>query len=224
MNSSSLVRNSGPAFFALAGALLLISMNGHAFAAQVQEQQQQSESQQPPPPPPPQNPLPSSQQVPPPAQPASKQHKVWSNDDVVSLRSPADTYLAEKEVREAADADAAARKAALAKQIKEAGLALKLPSTSEETERLIRAKQDQIGDLQDGMDRLRKDLPDAPPDRKPEMEKQIETFTGYLQKAEVELSILRDHLQDLAKTPPNEKPSAPSAPSSPPPPPSTRNP
>jgi hypothetical protein len=223
MNSRLPVTNFGPAFFALAGALLLISMKGHAFGAQVQEQQQ-SQSQQPPPATPPQNSQPASAQAQPPAQPASKQHKVWTNDDVVSLRSPADAYLAEKEAQEAADAEAAGRKAALAKQIKEDGLALKLPSTPEETRRLIRAKQDQISDLQDGMDRSNKDLPDAPPDRKPEMQKQIETFKGYLQKAEVELSILQDHLQDLAKTLPSETPSAPSAPSSPPPTPSTRNP
>ena len=89
---------------------------------------------------------------------------------------------------------------------------------------MIKAKQDQIRDLQDGMDRLNKDLPDAPPDRKPEMQKEIETFKGYLQKAQLELSILQDHLQDLAKTQPSETPSAPPAPSSPPPTPSTGNP
>ena len=143
---------------------------------------------------------------------------------MISLRSPADTYLVEKESQEAAAAEVAAKKAALAKQINEAGLTLNLPSTSEETQRMIKAKQDQIRDLQDGMDRLNKDLPDAPPDRKPEIQKEIETFKGYLQKAQLELSILQDHLQDLAKTQPSETPSAPPAPSSPPPTPSTGNP
>jgi hypothetical protein len=224
MNSSLPVRSSGPAFFVLTGALLLISMNGHAFAPQVQEQQPPSQSQQAPPPPPPQNSQPSSPQVSPPAPPRSKQHKVWTNDDVVSLRSPADTYLAEREAQEAADAEAAARKAAPAKQIKEADLTPSLPSTSEETQRLIRAKQDQIGDLQDGMDRLNKDLPDAPPNRKPEMQQQIETFKDYLKKAQLELKVLQDRLQNLAKTPLRETPSAPPAPSPPPPRPSSTNP
>jgi len=225
MNSRMLVRNSGPAFLPAISVLLLISMKGHAFAVQVQEQQHQSQSQQsPPPPPPPQNSQPPSPQIAPPEQPASKKHRVWTNDDVISLRSPADTYLVEKESQEAAAAEVAAKKAALAKQINEAGLTLNLPSTSEETQRMIKAKQDQIRDLQDGMDRLNKDLPDAPPDRKPEMQKEIETFKGYLQKAQLELSILQDHLQDLAKTQPSETPSAPPAPSSPPPTPSTGNP
>jgi hypothetical protein len=215
MNSSSLVRNSGPAFLAAVSVLLLISTKGHGFAAQPQERQLQSQSQQTQPPLPPQNSQPSSPQIAPPEQPASKKHRVWTNDDVVSLRSPADTYLAEKEAQEAAHAEAAAKKVALAKQMKEAGLTLDLPSTSEETQRLIKAKQDQIKDFQDAMDRLNKDLPDAPPDRKPEIQKEIETFSGYLQKAQLELSLFQDHLQDLAKTPPSETPSAPPAPSSP---------
>lgn len=225
MNSRTLVRNSGPAFLALASVLLLISMKGPAFAAQMQETRQQSQSQQPPPaPPPPQNSQPSSQQITPLERPTSKQHKVWTNDDLISLRSPADIYLLQKEAQEAAEAQAAAEKAAIAKQIKEAGLAMTLPSTAEETQRLIETKQAQIKDLQDGMDRLNKDLPDTLPDRQPEMQKQIETFKGYLQKAQLEVSILQDHLQDLAKTPAGGTLSAPPAPSTPSPPSSTGNP
>jgi hypothetical protein len=218
MNASTPVRNSGSAFLALAGALLFISMKCNAFAYHVQEQQQQSQSEQSPPSPPPaQNAQASSQQMPTPEQPASKKRKIWTNDDMASLRSPADTYLAEKEAQEAADAEAAAKKEALAKQIKEAGLTLNLPSTSEETQTLIRGKQDQIKDLQEATDRLSKDLPDAPPERKPEVQKEIETFKGYLQKAQLELKALQDHLQNLAKTAPSEPSSAPSAPPATPP-------
>ena len=225
MNSRTLVRNSGTAFLALASVLLLISTKCHALAAQAQERQLQSQSQQAAPLPPlQQNSQPSSQQTTPIERPTSKHHKVWTNDDVIALRSPADIYLLEKEAQEAADAELAARKAALAKEINEAGLTLDLPSTTEETQRLIETKQAQIRDLQDGMDRLNKDLPDAPPDRKPEIQKEIETFKGYLQKAELELGLLQDHLQSLAKTPPSETPSAPPAQSSPSPTPSTGNP
>ncbi|HJX96879.1 MAG TPA: hypothetical protein VJ324_14740, partial [Candidatus Acidoferrum sp.] len=101
---------------------------------------------------------------------------------------------------------------------------LDLPSTSEETQRLIKAKQDQIRDFQDAIDRLNKDLPDALQDRKPEIQKEIETFKGYLQKAQLELSVLQDHFQDLAKTQPSETPPSPPAPSPPSPRPSTGNP
>ena len=224
MNSSTLVKISGLAFLALASALILSSMKCDAFAAQAQERQQSQSQQASPPPPPPQNSQPSSQQMSPAEQPASKQRKVWTNDDLIALRSPMDIYLMQKEAQEAADAEAAAEKAAIAEQIKEAGPAMTLPSTAEETQRLIETKQDQIKDFQDGMDRLNKDLPDAPPDRKPEIQKQIETLKGYLQKAQLEVSILRDHLQDLAKTLPSETPPAPPAPSSPSPPPPTENP
>lgn len=221
MNSRTLVRNSGPVFLAPTCVLLLISMKAHALSAEVQEGQQQSQSQQPPPP---QNSQPSSPQIALPEQTASKKHRVWTNDDVVSLRSPADTYLAEKEAQQAAHAEEAAKKLALAKQMKEAGVTLDLPSTSEETQRLIKAKQDQIRDFQDAIDRLNKDLPDALQDRKPEIQKEIETFKGYLQKAQLELSVLQDHFQDLAKTQPSETPPSPPAPSPPSPRPSTGNP
>jgi hypothetical protein len=211
MNFNPYVTSFGAAYFAFAGMLVLVPVRGHAFAAHVQEPQR-SQSQQSPPAPPPQNAQPSSPEIAPPEQPVSKKHKVWTNDDVVSLRSPADTYLAEREEQEAADAEAAAKKEALAKQIKEAGLTLNLPSTSEETQRLIRGKQDQIRDFQDAMDRLSKDLPDASPERKPEIRKEIETFKGYVQKAQLELKVLQDHLQNLPKTAPSESPSAPSSP------------
>jgi hypothetical protein len=225
MNSSTLVKISGLAFLALASPLILSSMKCDASAAQAQERQQsQSQQASPPPPPPPQNSQPSSQQMSPAEQLASKHRRVWTNDDLIALRSPMDIYLMQKEAQEAADAEAAAEKAAIAEQIKEAGLAMTLPSTAEETQRLIETKQDQIKDFQDGMDRLNKDLPDAPPDRKPEIQKQIETLKGYLQKAQLEVSLLRDHLQDLAKTLPSETPPAPPAPSSPSPPPPAENP
>lgn len=216
MRASTTVRNPGSAFLALGGALLFSSMTCDAFASPVHEQQQQSQSEQSPPvpPPPSQNPQATSQQTPTPEEPASKKRKVWTNDDMPSLRSPADTYLAEKEAQKAADAETAAKKEALAKQIKEAGLNLNLPPTSEETRRLIKAKQDQIRDFQDGTDRLTKDLPDAPPERKPEIQKEIETFKGYIQKAELELEILLDHLEKLSKTAPGEPSSPPVTPPS----------
>jgi transcriptional regulator of NAD metabolism len=214
MNAIAPCRNPVSASLALASVLFLVSMKCHAFAYHVQEQQQQSQSEQSPPPL--QNPQASSQQIPVPEQPAPRKRKVWTNDDMASLRSPADTYLAEKESQEAASAEAAAKKEALAKQIKEAGLTLNLPATSEETRRLIQAKQNQIRDLQDGTDRLIKDLLDAPPERKLEIQKEIETFKGYLEKAGLELKVLLDHLQSLAKTAPNESPSSFAPPATPP--------
>lgn len=148
--------------------------------------------------------------------PERKQKKVWTNDEIISLRTPADIYLLERQAQIAAAVKEAAKKLAAAKQIKEAGLTMELPSTAEETRRSITAKQDRVKDLQDGIDRLNKDLPDAPPDKRPETEKQIGLMNGYLRKAQVELKVLQAHLQDFAGTKGGgEPPSAPEAPKNP---------
>jgi hypothetical protein len=169
-----------------------------------QSQQQSSEPQQ--------NP-----QSPPPPQDTSapKPKKVWTNDDVISLRSPAEVYQAEKEAQAASDAEAAKKKAELAKRVKEAGMTMKLPATPEETQTLIKDKQEQIRNLQDAVDRLNHDLPDAPEEQKVKIQKQIEAFTGDSQAAQLELKVLEDHLQNLAKIKPVASPTPPPASSTP---------
>jgi hypothetical protein len=210
------LRKFGISSLALVAALLLQLSSSSASAEQQQEhpssqQQQQSSQQQATPPQQNSQPQSDSRST---QQSETKQKKVWTNDDLIALRTPADIYLLEKEAAEAAAAEEAAKKEADAKQIKEGGLTLELPSTAEETQRLINTRQDQIKDMEDGIDRLNKDLPEALPDKKPETEKQIELLNGYLQKAQLELKALQDHLQDLAKTKPSEPASTlPSSPS-----------
>jgi hypothetical protein len=178
------------------GAAFLLQFSSSAASA-IRQQEQQSSQQRAAQPQQNAQPELKAQATP---QPEGKQKKVWTNDDIIALRTPADIYLFEKEAKEAAEAEAAAKREADARQIKEGGLTLELPSTAEETQRLINTRQDQIKDFQDAIDRLKKDLPDALPDKKPETEKQIELLNGYLQKAQLELKALQDHLQDLAKT------------------------
>ncbi len=201
------------------GLLLQFSSNAACAArqqetrsSQSQQQSAQQEAAQPP------ETAPAQTSATPAQQPAPKHKKVWTNDDVVSLRSPADNYVIEKEAREAAVAKAAVREEAIAKLVKKEDLAIELPSTMEKTQELIDTKQSQISDLQDGMDLLNKDLPGAAPDRKPGMEKQIEILKADIEKANLEIKLLKDHLKDLA----NNKPSEPSP--APPTPPSPQNP
>ena len=151
--------------------------------------------------PPPQNPPPPA-----PAQDpaAPKRRKIWTNDDVVSLRTPADTYQAEKEAQQAADEAAAAKKAELTRQLKDAGLKIKLPATAEETRRVIKAKEEQIRDIQDALNRLSHDLPDAPEEQKSRIQEQIESLTAESRKAQLELKALQDHLESFPKSRPNE--------------------
>jgi hypothetical protein len=190
-------------------AFLFLATSQHALATGRQAQQT---SQAPPQASEPQKtPQPSSQ---PPDPSAPKQKKVWTNDDMPTLRTPADTYVEEKEAQEAAAAEAASKRAELEKQIKQAGLTIDLPPTAGETQRLIKSKQERVQELKDHLMVLTQSLPDAPEDLKAANQKQIEEFTGESQRLQMEIKVLQDHLQSLAKTPASEPPSAPSTPPS----------
>jgi hypothetical protein len=197
-------------FVAASFVLCFAAASQSSYAGQQQEQQtsqaQQRASQ------PQQNPQ-SSPQPQDPSRP--KPRKIWTNDDVISLRSPADIYQVEKEAQEAADVEEAAQKADLEKQVKQAGLTIKLPPTSDETQRSIQEKEERIKDLQERLDRLNHALPDAPEPQKTTTQKLIETFTGDLHKAQLELKVLQNHLKTLTKTPPGESPPSPTTPPSP---------
>lgn len=152
---------------------------------------------------------------------ASRAHektgKVWTNDDVVSLRTPADIYILEKEAQEEAAAKAAAEKAA-AQEVAQADAAkpgetnVTLPATVEETQKLIKDKQDQISDEQNNLDRMTKELPDAPDDQKPAMQKEIDRMTADLPKAQNDLKQLTDHLEKLNNAQAQQAPPAPTPP------------
>jgi hypothetical protein len=145
-----------------------------------------------------------------------KPKKVWTNDEVVSLRTPADIYLDEKEAQQAADAEAAAKKAELQKEMKDAGITLDLPSTADATQQSIQDREDRIKDFQQRVDILRHDLPDAPADRKEAMHKQLDRFSSEMRRTQLEVRILRDHLKELNKVKAAEPPPTPSGSPSPP--------
>ena len=107
-----------------------------------------------------QNSLTQSAQTSAPQQAPPKQHKVWSNEDVVSLRTPEDIYLAEKEAQEAAAAEAAAREAAGDKLTKELGLTMTFPATAEETQQWIKAREQQMKEDHAMLERLNRELPE----------------------------------------------------------------
>jgi predicted component of viral defense system (DUF524 family) len=183
------------------------------FAAPLTEQQQS----QPPPPPPPapaQNPQSSAPQASASDAPVAKQRKVWTNDDVVQLRTPADNYLAEKEAREAAKAEAAAKSAAHPKTSGEAPAETPLPTSMEETQLLIKNKEQDISDDQAVLTTLNQELADVPEEQKKAKQKQIEIVAAELDRARNELKALQDHLVALHKQPASESTAAP-----PPPPP-----
>jgi colicin import membrane protein len=135
-----------------------------------------------------------------------KTGKVWTNDEVVALRTPADIYLLEKEAREAAEAEAA-EKAAQEKAAKEAAPkvaspAAELPATREDTQKLIDAKTSEINEDQATLDRYTSEVDNEPADRKEQMQGEITRITAELPKKKLELKTLQDHLEELMKAQP----------------------
>jgi hypothetical protein len=208
MNFHKPSQTLGQSFVVLIASLLLLQLKCDASPAQQQEQQQ-SQSQQSPPPA--QNSQPASQQTPPPDQPAAKQKKVWTEEDVILLRTPADNYQVEKEARGAAEAEAAAEEAArkaAAKPGKETPLDIKLPATSEETEKMLKSAQDDIQEETDVLDKLQKELLDAPAEQKAEKQKEIDRITASLETLRKDVKALQDHLQTFPVKPQGENPPA----------------
>lgn len=196
------------------GALPLLTQSKCLASVEQEQEQQQSQQTPPPPPAPPQNSQPASQQALPTDQAAGKHRKVWTNDDVVLLRTPADNYLAEKEAKEATKAEAAAKLAAQPKAAKEVPLEINLPTSIEETQLLIKNKEQDISDDQATLASLNAELATAAEEQKKAKQKEIEIVAAELDRAQNEHKALQDHLVELHRPPASQTPTAP-----PPPPP-----
>lgn len=169
----------------------------------------QQQPQKPPPsssPTPPSSSHPASEPVPSVGELPVKRRKVWTNDDVVTLRTPADEYLVEKEEEDAAKAKEAANAKAAATKVgakpgasKDAALQTKLPSSIEETRLLIKNKEQDISDDQTTLDGLNGELAAASEEQLKAKQKEIEIVADELGRAKIELRVLQDHLAELQK-------------------------
>jgi hypothetical protein len=214
MNPNKPFQKLGVLSLALGAALFLPQMNSAASPVPQQEQQQ-SQSQEQPPPPPSTTPPPSAQPASDPAPPIGalpvKRRKVWTNDEVIVLRTPADNYQVEKEAKGAAEADAAAKEAArkaAAKPEKEPPLDIKLPATTEETEKMLKGAQDDIQEEEVVLEKLQKELQDTPAEQKAEKQKEIDRLTASLENLRRDVKALQHQLQTFPVKPQGENPPA----------------
>jgi hypothetical protein len=214
MSRNTLCRKLGMALLTLE-TLWLVVPSGFVVSAASPQEKQQSQSQQPPAPP---SPTPS-----PSAQPASdlappvgalpvKRRKVWTNDEVVLLRTPADDYLAEKEAKRVAEGEAAAKSTAKSKTTVAATTESKLPTSIEETQLLIKNKEQDITDDQASLVSLNAEMANTPDEQKKSKQKEIEIVAAELDRARNELKTLQDHLADLQKPPAGESTAPPPPP------------
>jgi len=206
------------AFSLALGAAFLLAQENCGAASARQQGQQQSQSQQPPPPPS-TTPPPSAQPAPDPAAQIGplplKRRKVWTNDDVVVLRTPTDDYLAEKDAKAEADKQAAVKEAAIRAAVKSEGqppLDIKLPPTREQTEKMVNDTQAEIQEETQVLAKLQKELLEAPAEQQDHKQKEIDRLTVALETSHRNLKALQGHLQTFSEKPPEENPAAPPQP------------
>ena len=200
--------------------VIFLSVQDKCQALPLQQQEQQ-QSQQPPPSSsiPPQ----SSQPAPDPAASIGplpvKRRKVWTNDDVEVLRTPTDVYLVEKEAKEAADAKAAAKEAAVRaalKSEKETPLDIELPATREETERALQTARDDVQEETTILGKLHRELLGSPAEQQAEKQKEIDLLTGKIDTLQRDVKALQRHLETLRAKSAEQNPPSPPQPTPPP--------
>jgi hypothetical protein len=131
--------------------------------------------------------------------PASKPHKVWNDDDVSSLRSPADKYLDQKQTQQAA-ADAAAKAAKPSQTEAPSGPppALSNPKSVTEADHMIEWENLDIDAQEQFLNKLRDQRRDAAPEDRERIQKLIDQRVGIIAQTKRERDALLAQKQDLA--------------------------
>ncbi|HKV25000.1 MAG TPA: hypothetical protein VJN93_10460 [Candidatus Acidoferrum sp.] len=123
-----------------------------------------------------------------------KRHMVWTNDDLIAMRTPEDLYLQAREK----ESEVLQRKASTSSDAKDPIVpAVKLPATIAATEQSIREDQQDVYDAKEKLAELSDQLSTAPEDQKPGKQSEITRRTGILQATERELKVLEEHLEKL---------------------------
>lgn len=146
----------------------------------------------------------------------AKRAKVWTADDLSSLRSPADVYTQEKEAQ-AAEAAAAARQASAAKQAAaspahhDSPPLLSNPKTTEDADKMIDWENRDIAAQQQYIERLKNQIETAPPGQKEHLQETLQKEIQIVADTQKERDGLAAQKQALEK-----KPAAGNAPATPP--------
>jgi hypothetical protein len=137
----------------------------------------------------------------------AKPHKVWTSDDLGTLRSPADVYLEAEQKQAEEQAAAAAQQAAAAKQAagtqpakkKNNPPKLSNPKTTQDADNMIAWEERDIQSQTEYVAQLRQQLADAPADDKPRLEKMIQERIQIIADTKQERDGLAAQKNALAK-------------------------
>lgn len=136
---------------------------------------------------------------------APKKHKVWTDDEVSTLRTPEDNYVEQKQAAEAATAAASAAAAQQAKsqpkQEKHVGgpSALSNPKSADDADRMIAWENRDFDAQQELIDKLRTQLQQASQEDRDLLEKNLSKQIGTLEQIKKERDALAAQKKELEK-------------------------
>jgi HSP90 family molecular chaperone len=145
---------------------------------------------------------------------SAQTHKVWTNDDLIALRTPTDTYVIEHEAESPAILEKAKPSIESSKPNDRPVLAtpatIHLPETAEETQRMIDQELRDINAEEASFSQLQQRMDAARGQERETIQRQIERLKGNLEAGRQELKVLQDHLDMLKKKADDNKLAAPS--------------
>ena len=141
--------------------------------------------------------------------PAAKTHKVWTDDDLATVRTPADSY-AEKETAQAQAATAATQQQQIDAAKQTSGTPAKPPKTPplahansvDDADKKIAWEERDIQAQEEFIDRTQRELDQAPSDQREHLQKVIEENQKILADTRKELAGLQAQRKQLEKPTP----------------------
>lgn len=132
----------------------------------------------------------------------AKSAKVWTEDDIASVRTPADDFMDQARAQ-ASEAAAAAKQPqrAAAKPAQQAGAppALSNPKNAEDADKMIAWEQKDVNAQQQFIDQLKQQLDAAPADQKERLQKQLQDHIDNLAVTQKELQAVQTQKDALQK-------------------------
>ena len=134
-----------------------------------------------------------------------KAHKVWTDDEVATLRTPEDNYIEQQQAAAAASAAAAAAAAQQAKAKPQsekhvgAAPALSNPKSPEDADRMIAWENRDVDAQQEFIDKLRTQVDQAGPENREALEKDLTKRIKMLEDTKKERDALATQKKELIK-------------------------
>jgi hypothetical protein len=130
----------------------------------------------------------------------SNSHKVWTNDDVSSVRSPADSYVDAK-YTQAAGTDGSKQPAAAKPAKHVAAPALSNPKSVDDADKMIAWEKRDVDAQTEYVELVKKQIEEAPPEDKERLKKVLQERIQILADTRGEMETLGQQKKELQKKP-----------------------